>query len=285
MWEDTSMIPQSPPVRNPLRRWVVLGAVALALASCSQGELRSDTTPSPDDLDPVSREQLFASMAGIATGDQARIVDVSLLHEEETLKGECMRAAGFDYVTAAPNMLTDYAPQTNVHDPEFAKDFGLGISAESFGGNEPNPNDRTFMGLSSSESDSWTQQDATCSAAARSAVDERLGDLQPLLQLADDVNQIARSDDGFLAAQAQWKQCMSDAGFQFAGVSFNDMFQHYLESYSANPEGYDRSEEFEAAAASVECNGDQWDRYQAAVDAALQQVNPAMFSSTRNLDS
>ncbi len=283
MLRDTSTTPRAAARAWRKTGWVLLGAAALA--ACSSAETGSNETPPPDAFEPVSREQLFASMAGIASGDQARVVDVSLLHEEETLKGECMREAGFDYITANPNMLTDYAPQTNIHDPDFAKNFGFGISAETYGGIEPNPNDQTIMALSESESQSWAQSEERCTVDARAAVEERLGEMEPLLKLADDINQIAKSNDGFLQAQAAWKQCMTDAGFQFSGNSFDDLFQEHLDRYAADPENYDRSAEIDAAVASASCDGDQWEKYRAAIDAALQQVDPTMFSSTRDFDA
>jgi hypothetical protein len=262
------------PRERPRRTvWVLVGVSSLMACTAET----PDSMPAMEDsYRPVSRPQLLASMIGIATGDQSRVVDVSLLVEEEAVKGVCMREAGFDYVDARPDMLTDFAPQTDVHDPAFARAFGLGISVESFGEATPNPNDRTILGLSDAEADSWYRRQATCDDIARSAVSERLSDLDPMLRLADEVNQRARTDPRFLEAQAEWKQCMSGAGIEFGGNSYVDLFNEFLERYDADPATYDVQAEIAAAVASAECDGEQWTIYRRALNDALAQIDPAM---------
>ena len=171
------------------------------------------------------------------------------------------------------------SPQTDVHAPAFARAFGLGIAAESFGGAAQNPNDRTVLGLSDAEADSWHDREARCGDIARSAVNERLGDLEPLLLLADEVNQRARTAPRFLAAQAAWKQCMSRAGVEFAGNSYVDLFDEFLDRYDADPAAYDVEAEIAAAVASAECDGEQWTIHRQALADALGRLDAAMSAS------
>ncbi|MGB8861714.1 MAG: hypothetical protein WCC60_20840 [Ilumatobacteraceae bacterium] len=89
----------------------------------------------------MSQAQLFAAMVGMSTGDESRVVDLSMIVEQESLKGDCMREAGFEYSDASPEMISDFAVETSVHDPEFAKKFGLGIGVSSFVGSVRNPNE------------------------------------------------------------------------------------------------------------------------------------------------
>jgi hypothetical protein len=194
-------------------------AAALVLAACGGAAKAADTRPIED--------QLGFDQAGI----QARQA------KAETVIGQCMKDAGFDYVPVNP--AEQRATLTGVRgmsEADFNKQFGFGITTlyDKQASAGTGPNERIRAGLDAAgqaaydralrgehpDADLQTALDngdySRLGGCTKDGAQQVFGGLDNLLALNEKLNQLADkilADKRMVAAVADWSKCMADAGF------------------------------------------------------------------------
>ncbi|MGI9605001.1 MAG: hypothetical protein ACR2P0_02560 [Acidimicrobiales bacterium] len=243
-----------------MRTAAVAAGFMILLAACA--EVASSVGDGPTDV--IGFENVFSNAESWTAWNDARL-------RAETVVGECMAGAGFDYVewTNSADDVRYRAYALTDDELDFATEFGFGLAAleseaQRSGFRQERPDPRNYTGLSSAEIEAFD--------VAFLGVEDEEG-----CQWAGDAEQIAvgfeivvgiddlrsrrsqfLTDPGVAEHYVDWSICMSTRGFDHPSpahvfVAFEERSIDVLSSDDASAIADLVSQEIAAATATVEC--------------------------------
>jgi hypothetical protein len=266
-------------------RWRLAAAIALTAAAGCQ-------TPGAESSLSVQEQQIRSYFLD-PSGEAADDVTAARIAAAENLTAGCMKREGFEYSPAPPELRFGRGTASDPNDPEFAAEWGFGISMLAFPESmqpipdDPNedyvasltPNDRRAYEAALQGTEQNEFQDGCVVVSARQASAD-LG-LDDAVTAIREVEEAVESDDAVGAARAEWALCMQAEGFEAASPDElqRSLYDDWNELQSAGEitpemaEGF-RSEEIAAAQTSLNCGESLRTATRAAQQRALQAISP-----------